>query len=84
MNSGGGMTGAAAGKGGTEEQTGPEDGRGHGTARAGTGVCWHELGTGVPPATGTGTGSTSKHPNGEVAGLTNSSSATGTGEVKLD
>ena len=49
------MTGAAAGKGRTEEPTGPEERRGDGMARAGTGMGWRELGKNVPPATGTGT-----------------------------
>ena len=55
--------------------------RADGTARAGTSVCWLVLKTGVPPATGTGTRSPSKHP-GRIAGLTNSSSATEAGGVK--
>ena len=56
-DSGGGMTGAAAENGGTEEPACRKEGRANGTARAGTDGCWLELGTGVPPATGTWTDS---------------------------
>ena len=71
-----------------------KEGRSDGTARAGTDVCWLELGadsppatrtgTDVPPATQTGTGSPSKTLSERLQGLTNPSSATEAGEDRLN
>ena len=84
-HSGGGMTGAAAGQGRTKRAMRRRGERENWTARAGTDVCWLELGTGSTMATkGTGTRSPSPNPAEKVAGLTNSSSATEAGEEGHD
>ena len=83
MDCGGGMTARPAGDGGAKELTCRKDRPAEGTARAGTCVCWLEVGGDMPPATGTGRRSLSKNPPPAllVAEPNDPSSATAAGDA---
>ena len=77
MDSAGGLTGAAGGKGGAEELA-------DGMARAGTDECWLEVGEDAADGNGGNENQAAiEEPTGKVAGLTAPSSATEAGESKL-